>query len=56
MADEALSPGCAPRVTGWNRLERVLDALTEPVKIDSIKAVVEELTGQVFDAGEKWQE
>ena len=31
-----------------NRLERVLDALSEPVKVASIKAVVEELTGQSF--------
>ena len=34
-----------------NRLERVLAAVAEPVNVATIKAVVEELTGQVFDAG-----
>src|SRR5207245_8514871 len=48
-------PG-APHGDGMERLGRVLDALSEPVQVASIKAVVEELTGQAFDAGEKWQE
>ena len=38
------------------RLGRVLEALSEPVQVASIKAVVEELTGQVFDPGDKWRE
>jgi ATP-dependent helicase YprA (DUF1998 family) len=48
-------PAAAPG-DGMERLGRVLDALNEPVQVASIKAVVEELTGQAFDPGEKWQE
>ncbi|HEY7155351.1 MAG TPA: hypothetical protein VH575_15415 [Gemmataceae bacterium] len=48
-------PG-APHGDGMERLGRVLDALSEPVQVASIKAVVEELTGQAFDPGDKWQE
>lgn len=46
----------APHGDGMERLGRVLDALSEPVQVGSIKAVVEELTGQAFDPGEQWQE
>src|SRR5215472_4486586 len=48
-------PG-APHGDGMERLGRVLDALSEPVQVASIKSVVEELTGQAFDPGEKWHE
>jgi hypothetical protein len=37
------------------RLGRVLEALSEPVQVASIKTVVEELTGQIFDPGDNWQ-
>jgi ATP-dependent helicase YprA (DUF1998 family) len=46
----------APHGDGMARLARVLAAVTEPVKIDVIKGVVEELTGQIFDPGENWRE
>jgi ATP-dependent helicase YprA (DUF1998 family) len=46
----------APSGDGMKRLERVLEALTEPVQVASIKAVVEELTGQPFNPGDNWQE
>ena len=42
-----------PKVTAWDRLGRVLEAISEPVNLANIKAIVEELTGQVFDPGEK---
>jgi hypothetical protein len=34
----------------------VLDAVTEPVKVQEIKNIVEELTGQTFQPGADWQE
>jgi hypothetical protein len=46
----------APHGDGMARLGRVLAAVTEPVKLDVIKGVVEELTGQIFDPGEQWRE
>ena len=46
----------APHGDGMARLARVLAAVTEPVKVDVIKGVVEELTGQIFDPGENWRE
>ena len=46
----------APHGDGMARLGRVLAAVTEPVKVDVIKGVVEELTGQIFDPGEDWRE
>jgi ATP-dependent helicase YprA (DUF1998 family) len=46
----------APPGDGMDRLARVLNAVTEPVNIGEIKGVVEELTGQIFDPGEDWQD
>lgn len=46
----------APQGDGMERLGRVLEAISAPVKVAEIKAVVEELTGLSFDPGEKWQE
>ena len=46
----------APHGDGMARLARVLAAVTEPVKIDVIKGVVEELTGQIFDPGDDWRD
>jgi hypothetical protein len=46
----------APHGDGMARLGRVLAAVTEPVKLDVIKSVVEELTGQIYDPGENWRE
>jgi len=46
----------APHGAGMARLGRVLAAVTEPVKVDVIKGVVEELTGQIFDPGEYWRD
>ena len=46
----------APPGDGMTRLERVLAAVAEPVNVATIKAVVEELTGQFFDAGANWRE
>ncbi len=43
----------APHGDGMARLGRILAAVTEPVKLDVIKGVVEELTGQIFDPGDK---
>jgi hypothetical protein len=45
----------APRGDGVDRLSRILEAVTEPVDLDQVKRVVEELTGQIFDPGEDWQ-
>jgi hypothetical protein len=38
------------------RLGQVLLAITEPVNVAAIKAVIEELTGQLFDPGDDWPE
>lgn len=46
----------APLGDGMQRLNRVLKAVTEPVHLADLKAVVEELTGQMFDPGENWRE
>ena len=46
----------APHGDGMARLGRILAAVTEPVKLDVIKGVVEELTGQIFDPGEDWRD
>jgi len=46
----------APHGDGMERLGRILDAVTEPVQISTIKSVVEEVTGQIFDPGQDWQE
>ncbi|MCA9135396.1 MAG: DEAD/DEAH box helicase, partial [Planctomycetales bacterium] len=44
-----------PHGDGMNRLSRILDAVTEPVKHDVVKSVVEELTGQIFEPGDDWR-
>jgi DEAD/DEAH box helicase/Helicase conserved C-terminal domain/Domain of unknown function (DUF1998) len=46
----------APPGDGMSRLGRVLDAITEPVKIQEVKGVIEEITGQIFEPGKDWQE
>ncbi len=46
----------APHGDGLDRLGRVLEAISEPVNVATIKGVVEELTGQDFDPGEDWRE
>ena len=46
----------APQGDSMERLGRVLDAISAPVKVAEIKLVIEELTGLSFDPGEKWQE
>ena len=39
-----------------DRLSRILAAVTEPVDLEAIKGVVEELTGQIFEPGDDWRE
>ena len=46
----------APRNDGMERLGRILAAVTEPVNVSTIKSVVEELTGQIYEPGPNWQE
>ncbi len=46
----------APHGDGMDRLNRILTAITEPVNLDAIKGVVEELTGQIFEPGDDWRE
>ncbi len=45
-----------PYGDGMNRLSRILDAVTEPVKEAVVKSVVEEVTGQIFEPGENWRQ
>ncbi len=45
-----------PLGDGMARLNRVLHAVAEPVNVETIREVVGELTGQMFDPGENWQE
>ena len=44
-----------PHGDGMNRVARILDAVTEPVNVEVVKAVVEEVTGQIFEPGEYWR-
>jgi ATP-dependent helicase YprA (DUF1998 family) len=44
-----------PHGDGMDRVARILDAVTEPVKEVVVKAVVEEVTGQIFEPGEDWR-
>jgi ATP-dependent helicase YprA (DUF1998 family) len=44
-----------PHGDGMERLSRILDAVTEPVKHDVVKSVVEELTGQIFEPSADWR-
>ena len=46
----------APAGDGMARLGRVLNAISEPVKVNDVKGIVEELTGQIFDPGENWRD
>lgn len=46
----------APQGDGMRRLERLLDAVSGTGNVPWIKAAVEELTGQPFNAGDNWQE
>ncbi len=46
----------APAGDGMERLGRLLKAMAEPVDTAAIKHIVEELTGQIFDPGDRWQE
>ncbi|TVS13641.1 MAG: DUF1998 domain-containing protein, partial [Planctomycetaceae bacterium] len=45
-----------PHGDGMDRLARILDAVTEPVKEDVVKSVVEEVTGQIFEPGDNWRQ
>jgi len=45
-----------PQGDGMERLARILDAVTDPVDIDVVKTVVEEVTGQIFDPGDDWRQ
>ena len=56
VAEAALPPAAPRTATAWTGWAGCWTPLTEPVKVASIKAVVEELTGQTFDPGDKWQE
>jgi ATP-dependent helicase YprA (DUF1998 family) len=46
----------APPGDGVERLNRVLQAATDPADVAKLKAVVEELTGQTFNPGDDWRE
>ena len=46
----------APQGNGMERLARVLKALDEPVDLATIKAIVEELTGEIYDPGDSWRD
>ncbi len=46
----------APSGDGMERLGRVLEAVSDSVNVAEVKGVVEEITGQLFDPGEDWQE
>ncbi|WP_419555813.1 DEAD/DEAH box helicase [Planctellipticum variicoloris] len=46
----------APLGDGMERLSRVLAAVAEPVNVETIKNVVEELTGQIFEPDENWHD
>lgn len=48
-------PG-APHGDGLARLGKILEAMSEPVNLATIKAVVQEVTGQNFEPGEDWRE
>jgi hypothetical protein len=48
-------PG-TPKGDGAARLGRVLEAISEPVNLATVKAVVQELTGQDFEPGENWRQ
>jgi hypothetical protein len=45
-----------PHGDSMDRVTRILDAVTEPVKKTVVKAVVEEVTGQIFEPGENWRQ
>ena len=45
-----------PHGDGVERLGRILDAVTEPVKHEVVKSVIEEVTGQIFEPGDDWRQ
>jgi hypothetical protein len=45
-----------PLGDGMGRLNRVLRAVTEPVQVNAIREIVQELSGQMFDTGNDWRE
>jgi ATP-dependent helicase YprA (DUF1998 family) len=45
-----------PPVDDPTRLGRLLQSLSEPVNLTALRAVVEEITGEYFDPGERWQQ
>jgi ATP-dependent helicase YprA (DUF1998 family) len=45
-----------PHGDGMDRVARILDAVTEPVKEEVVKSVVEEVTGQIFEPGDNWRQ
>ena len=45
-----------PPADAPTRLGRLLQSLSEPVDLPALRAVVEEITGEYFDPGERWQE
>lgn len=45
-----------PQGDGLARIGKILQGVTEPVNLGMLKEVVQELTGQPFDAGNNWRE
>jgi hypothetical protein len=45
----------APHGDGMARLGQILEAVTEPVHVPTVKSVVEEMTGQIFEPEADWQ-
>jgi len=45
-----------PLGDGMERLNRVLHAVTEPVQVEAIREIVQELTGQMFNPGDYWRD
>ena len=45
-----------PLGDGMGRLNRVLRAVTEPVQVNAIREIVQELSGQMFDTANDWRE
>ncbi len=43
-----------PLGDGMERVNRLLKAMSDPVDLPALKAVIEELTGQMIDLGEDW--
>ncbi|HAV32787.1 MAG TPA: hypothetical protein DCX79_12355 [Planctomycetaceae bacterium] len=45
-----------PLGDGMERLNRVLHGVQDPVNVDMVREIVQELTGQMFDPGDDWRE